>query len=1237
MTGYFRLELRNCEERDRGTHTHTCPQAGEGRTAMWRVRERVLMMLVATAVARGSVFGDVFNMLSRTNEPKVVEEPPKLGSALGSVFRVLFNTKEMAAKPESVDITETMKRLTTDQLSLFILLMALVFLLVLNLARLAPKSRQQRRLALFETQEQERIQVKKKVAEAAKRDTSLNPKPIKIDTMAVEKSRRMARGAAVGCANSSNGEAGKSTGSAAAAASVQHFKVFEAMFGSKMLELVRHLTSRHLMVNPCLHPAKAYTTCWEEEWNPFTHSRDLEGERIVQAIAQHLRDAGVKFEDPTFPADATSLFSDPSMAGVNENAKQTFRKDQDVFLAGVKGIEWKRPDEWGYPEQKIVMWSGGVDPDDVSQGRLGNCYYLAAMAACALGEDDILLKDVCIEDHADVGMYGVKYFLNGKWVTVVVDDRVPCIEHFPGYWYPIFASPKEHSGQVVGEKELWPMIFEKAWAKLHLSYEATAGGQTDDAASYLSAGILKSVPLQQGADNGEAWDECSRILSPDDGQTFCFLSCAVRNDEHADPSAVGLITGHAYSILKMQDVNGTKLVQVRNPWGEHEWLGDFSDKSEAWTADLKQAVGYEDEEDGSFFMHWPDFIQYFGCIEICDPTKLSALTLDRMCRITVFGSHWVAGLTAGGEPPSDTFKFNPRARVTVESDGPVNVTLFQPDTRCMHNPRRDAPIENQMVSVFVTDETAWGGLAVAPRKLLQCEPWKRQKSELIELKAGHTYSITAATFAPGMQGAFWIALSGQGVKLEPSPFDMPTSEEARAMKINCDPYGCCSQCHNNLDGPFYQTGLGPQCEGCITGSPPKSIIRSAKDVGGGANCCSQCHDASDGLFYQTCIGPVCASCAKGSPAPTKICVPPRDQLSDDQYGTFEAPSSTNPASPEPHLPAPPTPVSDDMKIDVMSQFSAHIGRLEGAEVMCAILVPCMLCGGLAFPIVHSLLMVFAGIKSFRAIQSIDPEDDKQWLTFWLLFSIFEVLCFVTDFVLWAIPSYNGLKCAVLIFLGVFRGANLVYPLLEPLLLQVDQVVLKYEPLLEEARECIMQQNPTNVVTDSWSQLIRPEKQSDLTNEQIQADKDDALFSARLIEAGARTGAIHVCLMWDNSSLQTNDLDLHVKCSGSSTGDIYAANRTVGNGHLDVARDTSDIDCVENVFWDTPEPGSFKVLVNNHRGPRAHYTAMLHSLHPITVISKRGHILERNFVGKKFFRNDVGNGETHPICTFVVEN
>jgi hypothetical protein len=34
----------------------------------------------------------------------------------------------------------------------------------------------------------------------------------------------------------------------------------------------------------------------------------------------------------------------------------------------------------------------------LSQGRLGNCYYLAAISSCADGNDDVLLKDLIIED-----------------------------------------------------------------------------------------------------------------------------------------------------------------------------------------------------------------------------------------------------------------------------------------------------------------------------------------------------------------------------------------------------------------------------------------------------------------------------------------------------------------------------------------------------------------------------------------------------------------------------------------------------------------------------------------------------------------------------------------------------------------------------------------------------------------------------------------------------------------------
>jgi hypothetical protein len=80
----------------------------------------------------------------------------------------------------------------------------------------------------------------------------------------------------------------------------------------------------------------------------------------------------------------------------------------------------------------------------------------------------------------------------------------------------------------------------------------------------------------------------------------------------------------------------------------------------------------------------------------------------------------------------------------------------------------------------------------------------------------------------------------------------------------------------------------------------------------------------------------------------------------------------------------------------------------------------------------------------------------------------------------------------------------------------------------------------------------------------------------------------------------------------SNGKIYAGNPSVGRGRLDVARDTADVDCVENIFWTTPESGSFKVLVNNHMGPRAHYTVMLHAISPVKLMSKRGHVRKSSF-------------------------
>jgi hypothetical protein len=75
---------------------------------------------------------------------------------------------------------------------------------------------------------------------------------------------------------------------------------------------------------------------------------------------------------------------------------------------------------------------------------------------------------------ADVGLYGIEFVAMGRWGTVIIDDCVPCARGATGLWEPLFASPRSDGSS--GTKVLWPMLFEKAFAKLHRSYECTQLG-----------------------------------------------------------------------------------------------------------------------------------------------------------------------------------------------------------------------------------------------------------------------------------------------------------------------------------------------------------------------------------------------------------------------------------------------------------------------------------------------------------------------------------------------------------------------------------------------------------------------------------------------------------------------------------------------------------------------------------------------------------------------------------------
>lgn len=60
------------------------------------------------------------------------------------------------------------------------------------------------------------------------------------------------------------------------------------------------------------------------------------------------------------------------------------------------------------------------------------------------------------------------------------------------------------------------------------------------------------------------------------------MTCGSTDVETKDElDKVGLISGHAYSLLSAYEVSfqgqPVKLVKLRNPWGEKEWSGDWCD------------------------------------------------------------------------------------------------------------------------------------------------------------------------------------------------------------------------------------------------------------------------------------------------------------------------------------------------------------------------------------------------------------------------------------------------------------------------------------------------------------------------------------------------------------------------------------------------------------------------------------------------------------------------------------
>ncbi len=206
-----------------------------------------------------------------------------------------------------------------------------------------------------------------------------------------------------------------------------------------------------------------------------------------------------------------------------------------------------------YGEMTHELFIDGVDPRDVGQGLLGDCWWIASIMAVAHANPSIIEDAITANPN---GSYTVRLYEDGKPVNVTVTPEMVLKPDGT----PAFVGNDRSTDMY----ELWPMVLEKALALHYGDFDDIEGGTADVGLTALTG--LPSANTDPGV---LSIADLHDVLA--DGGAIGLSSLTVANQADSPlystdvPSQERLRAAHAYYVSEVDVEAGT--VTVVNPWG----------------------------------------------------------------------------------------------------------------------------------------------------------------------------------------------------------------------------------------------------------------------------------------------------------------------------------------------------------------------------------------------------------------------------------------------------------------------------------------------------------------------------------------------------------------------------------------------------------------------------------------------------------------------------------------------